>query len=158
MATTDSCDDALAEKYLLEDDFVAKASLDEVSWLVDENGEIDEGASTDTWTTDCLGGGGALDKQTELEAVEKVLDRLLAHGVIEDKKHEGAVNFKFLTTRLAAWRMKDSEWEMTVRFVARKCKWVEHREDLISLGATHPADVGLGDVRGWYGGRTLACS
>ena len=50
------------------DDLVAKASVDELtnSWLVDETGEIDEGAATDTWTADCLGGGGAL--QAELEA------------------------------------------------------------------------------------------
>ena len=29
---------------------------------VDETGEVDEHAATDTWTADCLGGSGALDK------------------------------------------------------------------------------------------------
>ena len=51
---------------------------------MDENGEIDEGAATDTWTVDCLDGGGTIDKQAELEATEKALDSLVAHGVVEE--------------------------------------------------------------------------
>ena len=71
MDTTDSGDDAPAEKYWRADDVVAKASMDELTGnkLVDETGEIDEDAATGTWTVDCLVGGGALDKQAE--ATEK---------------------------------------------------------------------------------------
>ena len=71
---TDSGDDLPAEKCWRADDFVAKASVDELtgSWLAD-------GKQT-TWTIYCQGGGGALDKQAEPEATEKALDSLLAHG------------------------------------------------------------------------------
>ena len=99
--------------------------MDELTkiWHVDEDGEIDEDAATDTWTVDCLGGGGALDKQPEIESTEKALDRLLAHGVAADVKRDDAVNFNFLTTRCEkGWRMKDGEWKMKVRFVAREYK------------------------------------
>ena len=58
-----------------------------------------EGAATDTGTVVCLGGGGAVDKQAKLEATQKALDSLLAHGVVEDMMREDAVNFKFQTTR-----------------------------------------------------------
>ena len=33
----------------------------------------------------------------------------------------------------------DGEWKMKIRFVGPEYKWVEHREDLFSLGATHSA-------------------
>ena len=57
---TDSADDALAEKYGRANDAVAKASMDELtgSWLVNENGEIDEDAATGTLMADCLDGDG----------------------------------------------------------------------------------------------------
>ena len=110
------------------------------SWLVDETGEIDEGAATDTRTVDCLGGGGAVDEQAELEVTVKALKSLIAHGVVEDMEREDAVNFTQLTTRWEnGWRMKGGEWKMKVRCVARECKWAKHREDLFSLGATHSA-------------------
>ena len=80
-----------------------------------------------------LGGGGAVDKQADLEAVETALDSLLAHG-------EDAVNFKILTTRWEkGWLMKDGEWKMKVRFVRREYKCAKHREDLFSPLATHSA-------------------
>ena len=110
--TPDSGDDAPAEKSWRADDFVEKASMDELTgnWLVDENGEIDKDAATDTWTIDCLGGGGALDKQAVIDATEKALDSLLAHGVVADVKRGDAVNFKFLTTCWEkGWRMNDVE-------------------------------------------------
>ena len=135
METRDSGDDAPADKYLRADVFVAQAWMDELtgSWLVDDNGEIDDDAATATWTVDCLGGGGALDKQAEIESTEEALDSLLGHGMVEDMKRDVAVDFKFLTTRAGR---KDGRWKMKVRFVAREYKWAEHREDLFSLGAT----------------------
>ena len=35
--------------------------------------------------------------------------------------------------------MKDGEWKMKVRFVAREYKWAEHRDDLFPPSATHSA-------------------
>ena len=140
--TTDADDDEPAEKYWRAEDFVAKASMDELTgrWLADEIGIFDRDAAEDTWA-DCQGAGGALDKQAEAEASEKALDSLLAHGVVEDMKREDATKFKSLTTRWEkGWRMKDSEWKMMVRFVGREYKWAEHREGLFSPGATHSAD------------------
>ena len=98
--TTGSDDDGPAGKYWSAEDVVAKASMDELtgSWLTDENGIFDHDAAEDTWA-DCLGAGGGLDKHAEAEATEKVLDSLLAHGVVEDMKREDATKFKFLTTR-----------------------------------------------------------
>ena len=68
MENTDSSDHVPAEKCWRADHFVAKASMDELtgSWLVDENGEVDEGAATDTW----CGGGALRFKQVELEVTE----------------------------------------------------------------------------------------
>ena len=65
METTDSSGDAPAEKYWRADDVVAKAFMDELtrSWHVDENGQIDECPTTDTWTVDRLGGGDAMDRR-----------------------------------------------------------------------------------------------
>ena len=42
----------------------------------------------DTGPVDCLGGGGAMDKQAELEGMERALDSLFAHGVVEDMKSD----------------------------------------------------------------------
>ena len=128
--TTCDDDDELAEKYRRAEDFVATASMDELTgnWLTDENGIFDNGAAEDTWA-DCLGAGGELDRQAEDEATEKALDSLLAHGVVEDMKREDATNFKYVTTRWEkGWRMKDGEWKMKVRFVGREYKWAEHRD------------------------------
>ena len=60
LETMDSGDGALADKYGRADDIVAKASMDELtgSWLVNENGEIDEDTATGTLMADCLAGGG----------------------------------------------------------------------------------------------------
>ena len=143
MGTPDSGDEPPAEKYW-RTTFVAKASMDELtgSWLEDGTGEIDADAATNTWTADCLGGGGALDKQAEIEATEKALDGLLAHGVVEDMKQDGALNFKFLTTRWEkGCRVEDGEWKTKARFVAREYKWAEHREDLFSLVQHNQLDV-----------------
>ena len=120
--TTDSGDVAPAEKSWRADDFVEKASMDELTgnWLVDENGEIDKDAATDKWTTAWV--GGALDKQAVIDATEKALDSLLAHGVVEDVKRDDAVNFKFLTTRWEkGWRMNDVEWKMKVNTLGWTC-------------------------------------
>ena len=59
---TDDDDDEPAEKYWRAEDFVAKASMDELTgtWITDEKGILDEDAAGDTWT-DCLGAGGELD-------------------------------------------------------------------------------------------------
>ena len=133
--TTGDGDDEPAEKYWRAKDFVAKASMDELTgnWLTDENGILDEDAAGDTWT-DCLGAGGEFDMQASDEATEKAFDSLLAHGVVEDMKREDAKGFKTQTTRWdKRWRMKDDE----VRFVGREYKWAEHREDLFSPGARH---------------------
>ena len=86
-------------RYWRAEDFVAKASMDELTrnWFTDESGIFDEDAAGDTWT-DCLEAGGELDTQAADEATEKTLDSLLAHGVVEDMKREDARGFKTLTT------------------------------------------------------------
>ena len=45
-------DDEPAEKYWRAEDFVAKASMDELTgtWITDENEILDEDAAGDTWT------------------------------------------------------------------------------------------------------------
>ena len=93
--STEDDDDEPAEKYWRAEDFVAKASMDELTgtWITDENGILDEDAAGDTWT-DCLGAGGDLDRQAAEEATEKALDSLLAHGVVEDMKRKDAKGFK----------------------------------------------------------------
>ena len=55
--TTGDDDDEPAEKYWRAEDFVAKASMEELTrnWLTDENGIFDNDAAEDTWA-DCLGG------------------------------------------------------------------------------------------------------
>ena len=139
--TTSTDDDEPAEKYWRDEDFAAKASMDELtgSWLADEHGIFDHDVAEDTWAA-CQGQYGEIDKQAEAEATEKAPDSLLAHGVVEDMKREDATTFKSLTTRWElGWRMRDGEWKTTVRFVGRDCAWAEHREDLFSLGATHSA-------------------
>ena len=139
--TTGDDDDEPAEKYWRAEDFVAKASMDELTgnWPTDGNGIVDEDAAGDTWT-DCLGAGGELDMPSAAEATEKALYSLLANGVVEDMKRENANGFNTLTTRWEKrWRMKDGEWKMKVRFVGREYKWAEHSEDLFPLGATHSA-------------------
>ena len=138
---TEDDDGVPAEKYWGAEDFVAKASMDELTgtWITDENKILDEDAAGGTWT-DCLGAGGELDGQAADEATEKALDSWLAHGVVEEMKREDAKGFKTLTTRWdKRWRMKDGEWKMKVRFVGREYKWAEHREDFFSPGATHSA-------------------
>ena len=97
---TEDDDDEPAENYWRAEDFVAKASMDELTgtWITDENGILDEDAAGDTWT-DCLGAGGELDRQAADEAIEKALDSLLAHGFVEDMRREDAKGFKTLTTR-----------------------------------------------------------
>ena len=137
---TEDDDDEPAEKYWRAEDFVAKASMDELTgtWITDENGILDEDAAGDTWS-DCLE-AGELDRQAADEATENALDSLLAHGVVEDVTRGDAKGFKTLTTRWdKRWRMKDGEWKMKVRFVGREYKWAEHREDLFSPGATQSA-------------------
>ena len=107
---TEDDDDEPAEKYWRAEDFVAKASMDELTgtWTTDDNGILDEDAAGDTWT-DCLGAGGELDRQAADEATEQALDSLLGHGVVED--------IKTLATRWdKRWRMRDGEWKMKVRF------------------------------------------
>ena len=49
--TTGDDDDELAEKYWPAEDFVAKASTDELAgnWLTDEKGIFDNDAAEDTW-------------------------------------------------------------------------------------------------------------
>ena len=66
-------DDEPGEKYWRAEDFVAKASMDELtgSWLRDESGIFDHDAAEDTWVN-FLGAGGELDKQAEAEATEKM--------------------------------------------------------------------------------------
>ena len=106
-------DDEHAEKFWRAEDFVAKASTDELTgtWITDENGILDEDAAGDTWT-DCLGAGGELDRQAAEESTKKALDSLLARGVVEDAKREDAKGFKTLTTRWdKRWRMKDGEMQ-----------------------------------------------
>ena len=121
---TEDDDDEPAEKCLRAEDFVAKASMGEVTgtWITDESGTLNEDAAGDTWN-DCLGVGGELDKQAVEEATEKALDSLLADGVVKDMNREDAKGFKTLTTR---WdkrrRMEDGEWKMKVRFVGREYK------------------------------------
>ena len=96
-------------------------------WLTEEHGNDDEVTAADRWSVDCLG---------QAVAAEKALDSLLAHGMVEGMKRADARNFKFVTTRWRkGCRMKDGEWKMKVRFVAREYKLVEHREDLVSPGA-----------------------
>ena len=97
---TEDDDDEPAEKHWRAEDFVAKASMDELSgtWITDENGILDEEAAGDTWT-DYLGASGELDRQAADEATEKALDSLLAHGVAEGMKREHAKGFQTLTTR-----------------------------------------------------------
>ena len=107
-------DDEPAEKYWRAEDFVEKASMDELTgtWITEENGILEEDAAGDTWTG-CLGAGGELDRQAADEETEKALDSLLAHGVVEDMKREDAKGFKTLTTRWDKhWRMKDGDWKM----------------------------------------------
>ena len=60
METAGDDDDEPAEKYWRAEDFVAKASMDELTgnWLTDENGTFDN----DTWA-DFPGAGGELDRQ-----------------------------------------------------------------------------------------------
>ena len=95
-----------AVKYWRADDFVGKASMNELagSWVRDEHGDDDK--------VTCLGAGGVLDA----EATEKALDSLS-----RDMKRADASNFKFLTTRhKKSLRVKDGEWRMKVRFMARQ--------------------------------------
>ena len=77
-------DDEPAEKYWRAEDFVEKASMDELTGtcITEENGILDEDAAGDTWTG-CLGAGGELDRQAADEETEKALDSLLAHGVVD---------------------------------------------------------------------------
>ena len=138
---TEDDDGVPAEKCWGAEDFVAKASMDELTgtWITDENKILDEDAAGGTWT-DCLGAGGELDGQAADEATEKALDSWLAHGVVEEMEREDAKGFKTLTTRWdKRWRMKDGKWKMKVRFVGREYKHAEHREDFFSPGATHSA-------------------
>ena len=60
--------DGFAEKYLQTDDFVAKASMDELAkrWLVDGHGQADDQIAECTCAVDCFAGGGALDREAEL--------------------------------------------------------------------------------------------
>ena len=75
--TTSTDDEEPADKYWRAADFVAKASMDELTgrWLTNENGIFDHDAAEDTWA-DCLGQAA----KAEAEATEKALGRLLAHG------------------------------------------------------------------------------
>ena len=125
------------QKVLSFDDVVAKASMDGLtgSWPLDENGEIEEGAAPDSWTVECLGGGGALDKQAEIDATEKALDSLLAHGVVEDMKLDDVVSFKFLTTRWEKehWRVEDEGPICGTRVQVGRAQrgvlsWVQHTQ------------------------------
>ena len=72
---TEDDDDEPAEKLWRAEDFVAKASMDELigTWITDENEILDENAAGDTWT-DCLGAGSELDRQATEEATEKAWD------------------------------------------------------------------------------------
>ena len=99
----------------------------------------------------------------------KALDNLLAHGVVEDMRRDDAVKLQVPDDTLGrkGWRMKNGEWKMKVRFVAQKCEWAEHREDLFSAGATHSPgrvidfksfEVGHGDVGGGSRPRVLSGS
>ena len=122
--TTGDDDDEPSEKYWRVEDFVPKASMDELTgnWLTDENGIFDNDAAEDTWAA-CLATGGELDRQAEDEGTEVALESLLAHGVVKDMKREDATRFKSLTTWDKRWKMKNGEWKMKVRFVGRKYEW-----------------------------------
>ena len=63
--TTGADDDETAEKYLRAEDFVAEASMDELTGrrIIDENGIFDHDASEETWAAG-LGAGGELDRQS----------------------------------------------------------------------------------------------
>ena len=88
--TTGADGDEPAEKYWRVEDFVAKASMDELPgrWLTNDYGIFDHKAAEDTWADQ--GTGGELDKQAEAEATEKALGSWLAHEVVEDMKREDA--------------------------------------------------------------------
>ena len=121
METTGDDDDEPAKKYWRAEDFVAQASMDELTgnWLTDENEVFDNDAAEDTWA-DCLGACGELDRQAEAEVTEEALDSLLAHGFVDDMMREEATKFKSLTTRWQkCWKMKNGERRMKVRFVGR---------------------------------------
>ena len=62
---TEDDDDEPAKKHWRAEDFVAKASMAELTgtWITDENRILDEDAAGDTWT-DCLGQASiSTDKQ-----------------------------------------------------------------------------------------------
>ena len=86
---------SLLKKYWRAEDFVAQASMDELTgnWLTDENEIFDNDAAEDTWA-DCSGAGGELDRQAEAEVTEEALDSLLAHGVVDDMMREEATKFQ----------------------------------------------------------------
>ena len=69
----------MMKKYWRAEDFVANASMDELTgnWLT-----LDENVAGDTWA-DCVGAGGELDRQAADELTERALDSLLAHGVVD---------------------------------------------------------------------------
>ena len=90
LETTGDDDDEPAEKYWRAEDFVDELTG---NWLIDENEIFDNNAAEDTWA-DRLGASGELDRQAEDEATEKLLDSLLAHGVVEDMKREDATKVK----------------------------------------------------------------
>ena len=162
---TEDDDDEPAENYWRAEDFVAKASMDELTgtWITYENGILDEDAAEDTWT-DCLGAGGQLDRQAADEAIEKALDSLLAHGFVEDMRREDAKGFKTLTTR---WDTLEDEGrraenEGEIRW-ARKQMGRTQRRLVFSWGDAFcescdrllGIEDGLGNVRGRRSGCLL---
>ena len=144
--TTGDDDEEPAEKYWRGEDFVAKASMDELTgnWLTGENGILDEDAAGDTWT-DCLEAGGELDIGHEARGREGVQDSDDAMGpTLEDEgrrvEDEGQIRWTRVQMGRAQRRLVFS-WSDTF---CESCDRLPGTED------------GLGDVRGRCSGRVLS--
>ena len=72
METTGDDDEERTQQYWRAENFVAKASTDELTgnWLTDKNGILDEDAAGDTWDA-CR----EVDMQAADEVTEQALDR-----------------------------------------------------------------------------------
>ena len=149
-----------ATKFWRSDDFWSQRprwSELSTSWPGNEREEDDERVAWTRAPSIARAAGGERDKAAETEVAEEALESFLPHRVAEDMSRDEAEGVMFLTSRLEkGWSMKDGEWTTKVRFLATESQWAEHREDVLSPGATHSAGrvidfiaykSGLGDVR-----------
>ena len=139
----ESDEDELAAKKRRDDELVANASMDELagSWLREERGDDGEVTAADTRSVACLGAGGTSNAHAEAEATEKAQFALVRSG----RGHEACRRERLLVSHdtLGGSLADEREWTMKVRLVAQEYKWVGHRENFFSPGATHSTEKGI---------------